>query len=1326
MNADLTLLLLTHNRPTFLKRSLAYYAGLPFRLLVLDSSDNSSAVLLIDHPSVEYIHCPEFGFLGISDKIKMGVSQVRTPYMALVADDDFMFHSALDESVAFLRENPDYGLCHGYSVMYLPEAKKIHYFLRDRKVKEDFSSDSVAERLLGFMANYIPPAYAVTRTDLIKSWYEKQLSDYGFEFQEFGHTFHLIVNAKARILCRPYIVRELNYPASDHGTDLLSALHWASGERGEEKRRFIEFLSAHLVEAGYPVSGANRLVHESFRQLSDCLSSQRSLTLKEIFYSDWEVFADVPRWNFQPEQFVEMPFYNKAFFGGLEIIDLLVRTLPAGKLQLKQLEPILASRQEILAEFESVPQATALEQVKVRLEQAFQSNPFDWEIAKLLVAVKSAEGGQESIDRYSRWAEKLESATAVSQAYERLERAELADSPEPLVLSSRDEVASWLAARLPTSVQSRLIAEFLQQQGGGPCFVVFVLDLEGDATKLTETINSLGGDKQLYATLKIVALTLADVPKTSSTDKLHFVRVSVDNYVSTINTIVREGAFDWVMMVEAGDEFTAGGLMIAALELIASPGCRAIYGDEMLNLAGGSLGPMFRPGFNLDLLLSLPVSMARHWLFRRDAFVESGGFDQRYGSAMELDLILRLVESGGMQDLGHVSEPLLITHPPALQDNPDERASIARHLAVRGYPQAHVGSDLPGCYHIDYGHAQQPLVSIIIPTKDQLPILQRCVESLLEKTRYPHYEVLIVDNNSETPEACEWLAGVEALADEKVRVLRYPHPFNFSAINNMAARAARGEYLVLLNNDTAIIREDWLDELLNHAQRPEVGIVGAKLLYPDGRIQHAGVVLGLRGPADHPFIGEVMDAPGYMQRLQVDQNYSAVTAACLMIRKSLYDEMGGMDEQAFKVSYNDVDLCLKVGAAGYLNVWTPHAMLLHEGSVSQKKVDPASAAAKRKRFIAEQDAMYAKWLPTLASDPAYNRNLSLNAKGFELEPDNGLTWRPLSWRPLPVVLAHPADPWGCGNYRIIKPFEALRDAALVDGMLSEGLLQVVDLQRYDPDVIVLQRQIGDERLEAMRRIKQFSRAFKVYELDDYLPNLPIKSVHRDQMPKDILKSLRRGLSYVDRFVVSTVPLADALSGFHPDIRVIENRLPVDWWQGLSSRRRRGQKPRVGWAGGIGHTGDLELIADVIRELASEVEWVFFGMCPEKIRPYVHEMHAGVDIEGYSAALAALDLDLALAPVEQNLFNDCKSNLRLLEYGACGFPVICSDVLCYRGDLAVTLVKNRFKDWVDAIRMHINDLEATARMGDELRAQVMDKWMLQAGNVDAWREAWLPD
>lgn len=904
--------------------------------------------------------------------------------------------------------------------------------------------------------------------------------------------------------------------------------------------------------------------------------------------------------------------------------------------------------------------------------------------------------------------------------------APLRDAGGVLQEPARDGIRMWLDARVPTAVQERMIHDHLQASEGAPRFGILLLDLQDEADKVRATLDSLASPEHRYARLQIVVLSTGEAAELKVADpRVRCLGVSAAGHVEALNQLIAQADFDWAMLARAGDEFTASGLLMMALELLQTgDDCRAAYGDELLRSADG-LGPAFRPGFNLDMLLSFPAGMARHWLLRRDVVIEAGGFAAEYAGALEFELILRLIEQGGLSGFGHIDEPLVITDAPRLEDQPAERAAILRHLASRGY-QAELTPHLPGRYRIRYGHQAQPLVSIIIPTKDQLPILQRCVESLLEKTRYPHYELLIVDNNSETPEAREWLAGIESLGEAQLRVLRYPYPFNYSAINNMAVGEARGEYLVLLNNDTAIIRENWLDELLNHAQRPEVGIVGAKLLYPDGRIQHAGVLLGLRGPADHPFIGEPMDAPGYMQRLQVDQNYSAVTAACLMIRKSVYEDVGGMDEVQFKVSYNDVDLCLKVREAGYLSVWTPHAVVLHEGSVSQTKIDPKAGEAKRKRFLGEQDAMYDKWLPLLARDPAYNRNLSLNGCGFDLEPDVQLTWRPLTWKPLPVVLAHPADPYGCGNYRVIQPFKAQQEAGLIEGMLSPGLLHVVDLERYDPDVIVLQRQIGDDRLEAMRRIKAFSRAFKVYELDDYLPNLPIKSVHREAMPKDILQSLRKGFGFVDRFVVSTEPLAEAFAGLHADIRVIENRLPVHWWKDLSAQRRRGSKARVGWAGGIGHTGDLELIADVIKALAGEVEWVFFGLCPEKIRPYVHEVHVGVDIEAYPQALASLDLDLALAPVEQNLFNECKSNLRLLEYGACGFPVICSDVRCYRDALPVTRVKNRFKDWVDAIRMHINDLDAAAKAGDELRAQVLDKWMLQAGNVEAWRAAWLPD
>lgn len=1319
MRKDLTLLLLTHNRLTFLMRSLAYYTGLPYRLIVLDSSEESAAQSVVKYPEAEYVHCPEFGYLGISQKIKMGVGKVQSPYMALVADDDFMLHDALYESLQFLLLNPDYVLCHGYSLMYLAEAQKIHYFLRDKKVVENYECDLADQRLMAFMANYIPPAYAVTRTDLMKRWYEKPLAEFGMEYQEFGHAFHLIVGGKAKILDRPYIVRELNYPVSDHGTDLLTALHWDSGEQAEQKHRFIDFLSERLVEAGYEQGLSRRLVKQSFKELSDCLSSQRSLTLKEIFHSEWEIFSEQPRWCFQPEQFVEMPFYNRHFFDQLEVLDLLMRVFPAGKLQLQQLLPIQAAQRELL---DSNSDVNAEDSFWQRLYELFQGNPFSLDVISRLIL--DCPPDMALANKLECWSDKLIAASQVLQAFERLD-TQGRRAPNLPIASVNDEVERWLSMRRPNSMQRSLIGEFVEQHKGGARFLVLLLDLDGGEDKLARTIKSLEFVRATYTNLDVVILGVNEFSYSYPRDKLRFIHVTVDSHVATMNMVVGEESFDWLILLQAGEQLSYNGFMSVALELIGASECRAICCDELYWRPDGSLGAALRPGFNLDLLLSFPLGSARHWLFRRDVFIEVGGFNLDCAGALEFDLLLRLIECG-INGLAHISEPLLTTMSPVLIDNADEQAAVLQHLRRRGYDQARLLPDLPARYRIQYGHLSRPLVSIIIPTKDQLPILQRCVESLLENTSYANYELLIVDNASEAPEAKAWLAGVEQMGEDKVRVLRYPHPFNYSAINNMAAREARGEYLVLLNNDTAIISDSWLDELLNHALRPEVGIVGAKLLYPDGRIQHAGVVLGLRGPAEHPFIGNAMDAPGYMQRLQVDQNYSAVTAACLMIRKSIYDEVGGLDEEAFKVSYNDVDLCLKVGRLGYLIVLTPHAVVMHEGSLSQKQVDSAALEEKRQRFLAEQDAMYEKWLPQLAHDPAYNDNLALNDEGFALERNAGLTWRPMPWRPLPVVLAHNADPWGCGNYRLIKPFEAMRDEALIDGALSERLLSVPELARLSPDVIVFQRQTNLQALELMAGAKRFSPAFKIYELDDYLPNTPMKSVHRASMSKDLVKLLRQGLSFVDRFVVSTQALADEFKGYHSRIHVVENRLPLDWWGNLALSVNDGTRPRVGWAGGVGHQGDLEMIADVVRDLASEVDWVFFGMCPDKLRPFVAEFHPGVDISSYPQFLANLRLDLAIAPLEDNIFNACKSNLRLLEYGICGFPVIASDIVSYRGSLPVALVKNRYRDWVEAIRCALAERNELRADGQRLQAAVKREWMLSGDNLKLWQRAWLPD
>ena len=848
-----------------------------------------------------------------------------------------------------------------------------------------------------------------------------------------------------------------------------------------------------------------------------------------------------------------------------------------------------------------------------------------------------------------------------------------------------------------------------------------------DAAALARTLDSIAA--MGYPAHEVCVL--GDVAMPDGHKGIAHVKVAPAGMREALNRFLAESDAEWVQLVTAGDALSPLFAALLDEKLANHPELAAVYTDEDGVSDGRPTSPVLKPDVNLDLMRSYPY-VGHALAFRRDYGLTVGGFAEEPSELGAQDLLFRLLERYGLHTIGHIAEPVLSTGQPytAWLAAPAVTARsggvVSAHLDRLRIAHEMQPGGVAGVNRVQYLHDRQPPVSIIIPTRDQMPMLNGLIESLLAKTRYKNYELLIVDNDSRDEAACAYLDGIERMQNPQLRVLRWPHPFNYSAINNFAAREARGEYLILLNNDTAILHEDWIEALLNHAQRPEVGIVGAKLHYPDGRIQHAGVVLGLRGPADHPFIGAAMDAPGYMQRLQVDQNYTAVTAACLMIRKSVYEEVGGLDEEDFKVSYNDVDLCLKVREAGYLTVWTPYARLMHEGSVSQTKVDKTAQEAKGKRFKGEQRAMYRKWLPLLADDPAYNRNLGLTGSGFDLDQTRHMAWQPFEQPLLARMFCVAADAMGCGQYRIRQPLLAMQREGLAEGLLAPAHLTPVLMERFAPSSIVLQRQLEASQLAVMHGYRDFSRAFKVYELDDYLPNVPLKSAHRKEMPKDILRTLRKAVALTDRFVVSTEALAEQFAGFHSDIRVVLNRLPVDWWGGLSNERRKSAKPRVGWAGGGGHRGDLELIVDVIRDLADEVEWVFFGMCPEKLRPYVHDVHEGVPIDDYPAALAALNLDLALAPLEDNTFNACKSNLRLLEYGACGFPVVCSDVACYRGDLPVTRVRNRYLDWVDAIRMHIADLDATAKSGDALREAVHRDWMLTGENLVAWRNAWLPD
>lgn len=843
-------------------------------------------------------------------------------------------------------------------------------------------------------------------------------------------------------------------------------------------------------------------------------------------------------------------------------------------------------------------------------------------------------------------------------------------------------IERWLRQRSPSDTQATLMARRLEErQHDLPHFDFFIVP-DGSSEAVETTRQSL--QAQGYPNIGIHTAASGDA--------------------ATLNELVlQQGVGQWVCFVRGGTTFTSFGLLMLALELLDATNVRAVYADEITTSVKGELSTLLRPDFNLDMLLSSPGQMARHWFYRRAVFLDAGGFDPDCAGATELGLLLRLIEDAdGLDGLAHVSEPVCISPMSVAVHSPQEQAVLLRHLHRRGYLQARVQMHRPGIHRIHYGHGATPRVTVAIAVGNRLDRAQRCVTSVMEKTTYSHYEILLVDTGTSDLATRVWLDGLMAQEVQGIRVLRNTCARDLGTANNLAAHHATGDYLVLLSSDAIIVQGDWLEALLNHAQRPEVGIVGAKLLHPNGTIEQAGMVLGLGGTAHSAFSAPASD-DGYMQRLEMDQNYSAVSGACLMIRRDLYDALGGMDAEQFKSSGADVDLCLKSGQAGYLTVWTPHATVVVEGESPQA-------------VEAEQDALYLKWLPLIARDPAYNRNLSLQGVGFALETDPGLAWNPLAWRPLPVILATPNNLEANGLGRMIDPALSMSAAAMADVRLGLRHYLPAELERLQPDTWVMQQPTTEAQLDALRRSARFTRALKVADVSaaDLRADL--------QMGGGML---RRFIGLADRLVVPTEALSDTLRSAGQDVRVVPDRLHPARWGALAHQRNPGGRPRVGWIGGTVDDEMQALMLDVVQALHGEVDWVCLGQCPRPIQPYLREQHDVVPFDEYPQKLASLALDLALAPLGSGLLDQCKGHLRVLEFAACGYPVVCSDVQPYQG-LPVTRVQNNARAWQEAIRMHLAEPQASVADAGILRQTVMEQWMLDDSCIQQWLAAWLAD
>ncbi len=449
------------------------------------------------------------------------------------------------------------------------------------------------------------------------------------------------------------------------------------------------------------------------------------------------------------------------------------------------------------------------------------------------------------------------------------------------------------------------------------------------------------------------------------------------------NDALQMASGKFVALLDHDDELAPPALYLVARAINENPDARLFYSDEdKLDKQGRRCDPYFKPAWNPDLLRSQNY-VSHLSVYDIELVRKVGGFRIGFEGSQDYDLTLRCAEQIGAAQIHHI--PHVLYHWRIADESTATFAAakpyaydaairaVQDHMDRRRVP-ARVEPHYANYLRVIYAPpADQPLVSIVIPTRDRAALLRQCIDSIVGKTGYRKFEIIIVDNESREAETLDYLRSLSEAG--QARVVAVAGDFNYSKLNNIGVAHARGEFIALMNNDLEVMNADWLAEMVSHAARPEIGAVGARLWYPDGVMQHGGVILGVGGVAAHAHVG-IRKEHGYFGRAHLTQDFSAVTGACMVLRKEVYQQLGGLDEVNLAIAFNDVDFCLRLAAAGLRVVWTPHAELVHHESASRGLED---TGAKQRRFLAEVAFMQEKWRHVLEADPFYNPNLSIES-----------------------------------------------------------------------------------------------------------------------------------------------------------------------------------------------------------------------------------------------------------------------------------------------------------------------------------------------------------
>ena len=884
----------------------------------------------------------------------------------------------------------------------------------------------------------------------------------------------------------------------------------------------------------------------------------------------------------------------------------------------------------------------------------------------------------------------------------------------------------WQSNRTKITAKTEVIEQPVNQENPFNFHLCIHLS-SGEESALADTLDSLSGQPYSNWHLDIVS----ELPAPEGLDDIPCIgwhtSGTTDNPAVIVKKLIAQRKSDWIVDIPAGVKLDTLYLWRIATSASEYPNTQAFFvDDDCYDADGDRTAPRFKPGCNPAALLSSDLAgvlcvQRQAWLALDDGGAPAGNSFAR---------LLGISEKFGWNSIRHIPD-ILLSYPETLRSNSTDCKSLLReHFQQQGI-DTEILQTGKHSWCIRRPLVDEPRVTIAIISEGNFELLKRCLKSLRALTQYSNFEILVsLKSDDAIPDILNLLREQEKKFGVAIQPSINPSDSTYANRCNSAVDRIKTEFIVFLREEAQVIQETWLGELVRTATENDVAAVMPRLINPgSAQIENIGCVLGMNGMRGLPYQGNAtIKEQGYLDYIQMPRDISLLPNACYLIKKQSYTKAGGMDETNFPDHWAEADLSMKLRKNGERLICQPLSnvvfQLTAEYDLPKSTEEIARSALSKKN---QEDAFIQHWWPNAAVDPFWNPNLSLRKNTPTPETRYLADWQILP-RKLPRILARPIMN-GEGYYRIASPLSALQNKGLVqEGIWNqrngEHSFTTTEIIRLAPDTLIVQNYMTDERIRSLAQLRAVpNRPFMVFAIDDLLDGLADSNPMKISIPPNPKARLKFALAHCDRLVVSTDYLAETYRHLISDIKVIPNRLEQSVWLPLRSNKRTASKPRIGWAGGTTHQDDLLLLREVIEQTRDEAEWVFMGMCPDEIRPLISEFHEPVSMAEYPTYLASLNLDIAVAPLADIPFNHAESNLRLLEYGILGIPVVCTDIEPYRHSPACC-VANTTKSWVTALRERIHDPEAREQEGIMMRRWVQQDYLLE-NYLDEWLHSHLP-